>query len=164
MTRPTLERTMLDVASVLALRATCIKRSVGCVLCDDKGRILSTGYNGVAHGQPHCNEVVYVLSPQEMFGGPCIPPKYPHACPGHHLPAGSDSCQAVHAETNALLQCRDVDRIHSAYVTIAPCFRCTKELLNTGCQQIFFESPEDQDPKAKELWLANGRLWAQYPG
>ena len=115
--RPSLDEVMMAIALVLSQRATCAKRKVGCVLVDSRGRILSTGYNGVPAGRPHCTE------------SPCV---------GATQPAGSDTCQAVHAELNALLDCADVTKIHTCYVTTAPCNNCNKTLLNTACQRIVY--------------------------
>lgn len=125
----------MHVAATLATRATCRKRQVGCVLTDERQRILSSGYNGVPAGQPHCIDT------------PCI---------GADQPSGSDSCQAVHAEINALLQCRNVDAIHSCYVTVLPCNNCMKTLLNTPCQVIYTYDDSDE-PAAARLWRNSGR-------
>lgn len=121
--RPSLDLVMLAIAKVLSTRATCVKRQVGCVLVDSKGRILSTGYNGVAHGLPHCTD---------------------KACPGAYAQRGSDTCQAIHAEINALLQCRDVQLIDTCYTTTLPCMSCMKTLMNTSCGRIVYgEDHED---------------------
>lgn len=129
------------LAQVVSTRTTCIRRGVGCVVVDAKGHILGTGYNGVAAGMPHCNE-----------GCPCS---------GHELPPGQDKCEAVHAEMNALLQCRDVWAIDTLYVTLSPCIRCTKVLLNTSCTKIvFLENHTGETGKA--LWEKAGRTWEQF--
>lgn len=146
--RPTHDQWAMALAVITAERATCIRRKVGCVLVDARGHLLATGYNGVASGLPHCNE-------QKVKG---IRITYPHACKGHDLPPGQDSCEAIHAEQNALLQCRDVYAVATAYVTLSPCMACCKILLNTGCQRIVFLKEWD-DPKPKELWLKSGRQW-----
>lgn len=56
MTRPSLDRYLMNLAEAAAVRSTCIRRSVGCVLADARGRVLAVAYNGVPSGQPHCNE------------------------------------------------------------------------------------------------------------
>lgn len=132
---------MLAVAHTLARRATCKKLAVGCVLVDGHGRILGTGYNGVPRGLHHCTEV---------------------PCGGATSPKGSDLCEAVHAEQNALLICRDPELIHTAYVTHAPCMRCMKMLLNTSCKQVVYCS-NIIEPAALVLWLKAGRSIIQYP-
>lgn len=146
--RPTISETMMQVAEVLARRGTCAKLQVGCVLVDDKGRILSTGYNGVHRGAPHCREPNVAVT----------------ICIGQSSPEGSDLCQAVHAETNALLRCPDTDLIHACYVTHTPCVRCVKELLNTGCRAIYYrEKAGSGSDAALGLWRSDRRLAAAVP-
>ena len=82
----------------------------------------------------------------------------PHTCKGHDLPTGQDSCEAIHAEQNALLQCRDPWQIRTAYVTLSPCKPCIKLLMNTSCERLVFLK-EHSDPWPKEQWLKLGRLW-----
>lgn len=43
--RPSWDEYFLEVAHLVAKRATCLRRSVGAVLVQNK-RILATGYNG----------------------------------------------------------------------------------------------------------------------
>jgi len=177
--RPSIDDTMMAIAMALSLRATCYKAKVGCVLCDKQGRILSAAYNGVSRGEPHCNhETQWALPPgwteeesyaaylRQKYGKPVIAKgkeiiQFPYVCGGAIAPPGSDRCEAVHAETNALLQCRDPDLIYSAYCTAEPCFRCTKELLNTGCRRIVWARPYGPEPQAGELWQRRGREWLQ---
>lgn len=134
--RPSLDLVMLAVAKVLSTRATCVKRQVGCVLTDKHGRILSTGYNGVAAGLKHCTE---------------------KACPGAYNNAGSDTCQAIHAEINALLQCRDTTQIDTCYCTVLPCMGCMKTLMNTNCSKIvYFEDHENAQFVLGQWYNAGG--------
>lgn len=135
--RPSLAQTMLEITQVLAKRATCGKMGVGCVLTDKHGRIVGTGYNGVPRGCTHCTDV---------------------PCAGLSSPAGSDLCEAVHAEQNALMRCGNVDTIYRCYTTHAPCMRCTKMLINTGCFEMIFLDDSILEPAAKRLWYAAGRV------
>lgn len=143
--RPTLDQYLMELAKIAATRTTCIRRGVGCVLANKRGHVLSIGYNGVARGLPHCNE----RDEHHAWG---------NLCEGHDLPPGKDQCQAIHAEQNALIQCRDVWEIETAYVTLSPCKACLKLLLNTNCQRIVFLQ-EHTDPMPKALWLSAGRQW-----
>lgn len=154
--RPSIDYTMLRICNVLEARSTCIKRSVGCVMVDSFGRIMATGYNGVATGQPHCNTQKLV----QMHPLNPVVAQYPHACnEGKPFPSGADLCEAVHAESNALIQCDDADKIFTCYTTWSPCFRCVKELLNTGCKRIVFIQDTAEQPQAKRIWIKAGRLW-----
>lgn len=139
--RISLDAMMLGIAHLLSERATCMKLKVGCVLVNGRGHIIGTGYNGVAHGLTHCIDV---------------------PCAGADAPAGSDLCEAVHAEQNALLQCRNVYDIHTAYVTHAPCMRCTKQLLNTSCSRIIFSNGDYEQDQARALWIRAHRNWNDF--
>jgi len=150
--RPDRDTWAMGLATLTAQRSTCLRRAVGCVLLNDRGHVLSTGYNGVAAGQPHCNQ-------HDMFD----PLGYPHACPGARSASGTnlDGCEAIHAEQNALLQCRDVYTIDTCYVTASPCITCTKLLLNTSCRRIVY-SEEYPHTAARSLWETAGRLWVKH--
>ena len=149
--RPDRHSWAMAMAVVTAQRATCIRRKVGAVFTNARGHVLATGYNGVASGQHHCNH-------HDEYH----PIGFPHACSGAHAKSGTnlEGCQAIHAEQNALLQCRDVYSIDTAYVTASPCMTCTKLLLNTSCKSILFleEYPHSD---AKTLWESAGREWVK---
>lgn len=157
MTRPTPEETYLRMARLVAQRGTCLRRRVGCVLVDARGRVLATGYNGVARGQPHCNEVRALSELLELSESG----SFPHACAGAFAPSGYrvDECAAIHAEQNALLQCRDVDLIATAYVTTFPCVSCVKLLLGTGCRLVVYDEGYEEATmrRALDLWHGDGR-------
>lgn len=141
--------TMMTVAEVMARRSTCIRRGVGCVLVNDRHHVIATGYNGVAAGMPHCNEKGIFrevsLDVEEV---------YPYACEGAFEPSGTalDKCQAIHAEQNALLQCRDVYSIYAIYSTTFPCIHCLKLLMNTSCKIIYYKEEYPGFTKLQVMW------------
>ena len=139
MTRPDKHEYFLEIASVVAKRSTCARRKVGCVLVDKYDQILATGYNGVAKGLPHCID---------------------EPCPGAALPSGTglNTCQALHSEANALIQCRAINDIVTCYTTVSPCNNCIRMLLNTPCQLIVF-SELYPHMDALDLWVSQGRHW-----
>lgn len=145
----------MGLALLTAERTTCLRRAVGCVLLNEKGHVLATGYNGVAAGQPHCNHEILVDHVTGKTG-------FPHACPGAFSPSGMnlDACHALHAEQNALLQCKNVWEIHTCFVTTSPCMTCVKLLMNTSCRTIYFME-EYPHTEARKLWEADGRGWFQ---
>ena len=138
MARVSKHESFLQIAETIALRGTCSQRKVGCVLVDKHSRILSTGYNGVASGLPHCNEG--------------------HPCPGAAAPSGTqlDDCGAIHAEQNAILLLSDPWAVEAAYVTVSPCMSCMKLLLGTSCETIYTRSIYP-DSRALDLWASAGR-------
>ena len=160
--RPDLDEYMLRLADVAATRTTCIRRGVGCVLADARGRVLAVAYNGVASGQPHCNEPVVGVVVGYDFRKMDDAPYMVHACAGHDLPPGQDGCEAIHAEQNALVQCADAARIHTAYVTLGPCKACAKLLLGTTCERVVCRG-KHSNTEGRDLWLRAGRLWQVRP-
>lgn len=147
--RPSVDEWAMSLAVATAKRSTCARRLVGCVLLDSRNHVMATGYNGVASGQPHCRD--------RVLGS------YPNACPGAFAPSGTmlDGCHAIHAEQNALLQCRNVYTVETAYCTTSPCMTCLKLLLGTTCKRIVILEPYPNLEAARDLWLsANGRSWA----
>jgi dCMP deaminase len=131
----------LRIAEATALRGTCIRRRVGALAMDREGVILSTGYNGPPRNFPHCDE---------------------EPCGGQGFPSGSEleTCYAIHAETNCVVFTPDTKRIHSVYVTTAPCVSCTKLLLATSCERIVFL--DDYPTSGEHLWLQAGREWIKH--
>lgn len=137
----------MRLAMETAMRSTCVRRSVGCVLLNSYNHVISTGVNGVASGMPHCNAEVKGF--------------LPNSCNGASSKSGTDldKCEAIHAEANALLQCPDVMSIYNCYSTTSPCIHCVKLLLNTSCQRIVYLE-EYSHREALELWLrANRRIY-----
>lgn len=156
MIRPSINEWGLRLAELTAQRSTCLRRAVGAVLLDAAGHILATGYNGVATGLPHCNEPTSPGQPGDNG------PVYAHACSGAFSPSGTnlDGCQAIHAEQNALLQCRDVSAIRTCCISASPCITCVKLLLNTACEEVVF-AEEYPHQSARVLWVSSGRTWTQ---
>jgi len=105
----------MNIAKVIATRATCHRKFVGAVLVRDR-MLLSTGYNGSIRGMPHCSEVGHMME--------------------------NDHCVAtIHAEMNAILQAArngvNIDK-STVYVTASPCWNCFKALMNSGVTRICF--------------------------
>jgi dCMP deaminase len=135
--RPSARENFLDLCRCISLRATCARRAVGCVLVDRHNHVIGTGYNGTAAGIDHCID---------------------QPCPGAALPSGRglEKCEAIHAEANALLQCKDVQSIVICYCTTAPCIHCVKLLMNTSCLNIVYA--EDYPG-----WEVCANLWRRLP-
>jgi deoxycytidylate deaminase len=131
-----MDKLRIKQALYWAQKATCPKKSVGCLLVDKDFNTIGVGYN---HNP----------------GVSCIKEN----CPGANKAAGTNSCRAVHAEIHALMNCKDIERIHTCYTTLSPCFPCMKSLLATPCTRIVVA--EFYDCGSKEVWLDEGREWLQ---
>ncbi len=105
----------MNIARVVATRATCDRKHVGAVLVRDR-TILSTGYNGSIRGLPHCTEAGHM-----MEDGHCV--------------------ATVHAEANAIIQAaKNGVAIEGAtiYTTASPCWPCFKLIANSGIRRIYY--------------------------
>jgi len=119
--RPGWDEYFLEVAHLVAKRATCLRRRVGAVLVKDK-KILATGYNGAPSGLKHCIDTG------------CLREKL-------KIPSGQrhELCRGLHAEQNVLLQAAlyGISTKESAlYITNQPCVICAKMLINAGIKEI----------------------------
>ncbi len=110
--------TFMGMALLLAGRSTCIRRAVGCVAVDMNHHVIGSGYNGPPRGSIHC--IQHPCATSDKSG------------------MGLDTCRAIHAEQNALLQCPDVMAIRTIYTTAKPCVHCIKLIQNTGCREVIY--------------------------
>lgn len=121
--RPSWDAYFMQIAHLVATRATCPRRSVGALIVREK-RILTTGYNGAPRGLPHCPE-----------GGDT------HDWPIGCLRAGH-CIRSLHAEQNALLQAAMMGIAcegGTMYVTCQPCNTCAKMIINAGIVRVIYE-------------------------
>lgn len=147
MTRPTRDRYYAQMLKLVASRSTCGRRAVGAIITSIEGYVLSTGYNGVPRGFPHCGEGKFSL---EMTVW---------TCPGFSdEPGNTAQCWSVHAEQNALVQCGDVQRAHTIYVSCTPCFECAKLIANTPIRRVVVLEPYADARGAQVLRVAGIEL------
>lgn len=119
----------MELAEKVGSRSTCDRAHVGCVIVNTENRIVATGYNGSVSGNPHCDDVGHKLR-----DGHCI--------------------ATIHAEMNALLYCAKEGiavRNCIAYVTHFPCLNCTKALIQSGINKIYYKTAYRLDEYALEL-------------
>ena len=142
----------MQIAHLVATRATCPRRSVGAIVVRDK-HIVATGYNGAPAGLPHC----------------------PHDGQFNDWPVGcliSGHCmRSLHAEQNCLLQAAKIGvscEGSTMYVTCQPCNNCAKMIINAGVSRVVYEGdyPDDfslelfRDSKMEVLRYKEGVLEA----
>lgn len=99
-------------------------------------RVVSSGYNGPAAGQPHCE--------------PCALDEYKRK----HGRKNFSVCPAVHAETNCVITAAVVGTAiaHSVfYVTKRPCDDCLKMLRNMHLAAVVY-----MDDKTGEHYILEG--------
>lgn len=137
--RPSWDAYFMALAKLAASRSTCLSRPTGCVLVRDK-QIISTGYNGSMPGVLHCSEE-----------GRCYRRSIKASDQGKY-----DFCRSVHAEANAIALAAKTGVIVEgavAYMTLFPCYVCTKLLVRSGIKEIVYELGYNSlDPTRDKLW------------
>ncbi|MHB8110571.1 MAG: deoxycytidylate deaminase [Syntrophorhabdaceae bacterium] len=128
--RPDWGSYFMEIARIVSMRSTCLRRQVGAVIVKDK-RILASGYNGAPSGLKHCMEVSCLRETMKIASGE-----------RHEL------CRGLHAEQNAIIQAAYHGvSINGAdlYCTHLPCSICIKMLINAGIQKVYYEEgyPDD---------------------
>lgn len=140
--RPTWDEYFMAVAKIVSTRSTCNSRPTGAVIVRDK-HILATGYNGSPPGAPHC------LGQFDKEGNPY--------CHSRAMGAGErdkfDFCRSSHAEANAVAQAARLGvQVEGAsiYVTLAPCYVCTKLLASARIKHIYFEHDYESSDRTRD--------------
>jgi len=111
----------MNIAIEVSRRSTCTRRQIGAIIVSDVGAIKSTGYNGNPHGLPHCDEIGCI---RDKLG----------------IPSGTrlETCTAVHAEQNALIQAGTNSHGSTLYSTIVPCPICARMILNAKIARVVY--------------------------
>lgn len=128
MSRANWDNYFMDIAAVVATRATCNRKHVGAVIVRDR-TILSTGYNGSISGTPHCND-------------------------NNHMIENNHCIRTIHAEVNAIAQAaKNGVEINDStiYVTASPCWNCFKVIANCGITRICYSEFYNDD---RIFWVA----------
>ena len=126
--RPSWDVIWMNFAEGLALRSTCRRSSVGCVVVsDDNTAVLGLGYNGGPKG----------------LNNDCLSDE-----PG--------KCGHLHAEINALIKAtyRDAAK-KKAYLTLSPCYNCAVALINFGINEVIFKT-QYRDPAGIHVLVKAG--------
>lgn len=138
MNRPSINETLLEIATTVSKRGTCSRRQNGAVIADSKGVVLSTGYNGSLSGMEHCDhecdcgyelmgEVAQYLAKDHAF-----------TCPAHP----NNGCTiAVHAEANAVyFAARKGVSVEGQQIfcTTEPCVKCAEAIVQSGISKVVY--------------------------
>ena len=106
------------------LFSTCVNLSVGTILVKDN-RIISTGYNGVPSGMPHC-----IQSIDEYANNFSVE---------HHI---FSEAYEIHAEMNSIIYAAKtnvvIDDSVILYSSIQPCNNCLKHIIATGIKKVYY--------------------------
>jgi deoxycytidylate deaminase len=119
--RPSWDEYFMKLAALVAERSTCLRHNIGAIIVRDK-RLIASGYNGSAKGMPNCIEVGCLKDELGIKTG-----------------TGHETCRAVHAEQNAIIQ----GATHgisvegtTMYCTHTPCTLCARMIVNAGIVRV----------------------------
>ena len=122
--RPSKDEYFMGLAMAVARRSTCLRRQVGAVIVDNRGRVAATGYNGAPTGMEHCSKIGCLRDRENILSG-----------------QQQQRCRAVHAEQNALIQAVGTGAQlegGTIYTLISPCVICAKMILNTRLAKVVY--------------------------
>ena len=143
------DKRFMEMCEFVSTWTSCYRtgRNIGAIIVKDK-RILTTGYNGAPAGIVSCRDK-----------GECLRDKL-------GIPSGTrqETCYAVHAEQNALIQAAKLGvSVEGAtlYCTHQPCTICTRLIINAGISRVVFKYPYP-DEFATKLFEEAGTLVEKY--
>ena len=118
-----LDQTYMRMAEELSKLSYAERKKVGCLIVKDT-QIISEGYNGTPKGFP--NECEYTNYVDEEYTKP----------------------EVLHAESNAITKLARSTNSSSGstlYVTLAPCFDCSKLIIQAGVTRVIFKDNYRKD-------------------
>lgn len=121
-----------EIVILVSKQSTCKRLQVGCIIVKES-RIISMGYNGVASGHEHCNEIFKneIVNSEEF--------KKKHA---------EFSKNEIHAESNAIaFSAKEGQSTNDCdlYVTHAPCIDCAKLIVQSGIKNVYYINEYDRN-------------------
>ena len=114
------DKNFIKIAQEISEASQCVSKKVGAIIVN-KGRLLSSGYNGTPAGYPNCSTIwngAYTKDHHEWSK------KY-----------------EIHAEMNAIIwAARNGIQIEGStiYSTYEPCSECSKNIIASGIKEIVY--------------------------
>jgi len=140
--------------------STCSRLHVAALLVK-QGVVLSVGYNGVAAGKTHCNEIFTVdADGQHVINDLCT------RC-ANHVTAEAwydahhefSERNEIHAEVNCLMSALknnvNIDGC-SLLVSYSPCINCAKMIVASGIKNVIFTKIYDRSDEGLKYLKENG--------
>jgi deoxycytidylate deaminase len=165
---PTEKEAYMSVAYAASLLSHCFKRQVGAVIIDDRGIVVSIGYNenskplkpcydefGDCYREMYAEQIMTTFKACPLCKKELDGLTYPYRCPHcqrsiyHEVvrDRALGRCTALHAEEKAIINASSASLGGcTLYVTTFPCFTCAQKILNSDIQSIcYVESYPDVD-------------------
>lgn len=121
------------VLEALEERSTCARIQVAC-LATKRGRIISTGWNGVKSGEQHCKDHFANHTHEQMLA------EHREFSKQHELHA-EENCTSFADENGISLEGADM------YVTYNPCPACAQLIIDHGVRNVYFKLTYDRMPE-----------------
>jgi dCMP deaminase len=140
--RPSWDDYFLEIADIVAKRATCDRGRSGCVIVRDK-QILVTGYVGSPSGLKHCDDAGHlmkkVIHEDDSITQHCV--------------------RTVHAEQNAICQaakCGVSIEGATLYCRMTPCRVCAMLIINCGITRVVCERKYHAGSESESMFKEAG--------
>mgnify|MGYP003658918604 CR=1 FL=1 len=102
--------------------------------------------------RPDIHEIMMLVAEVFATRSTCTRRQVGAVITNKHNREGIDFCQAVHAESNALINCANIAEARTLYVTTIPCVSCIKQLLNTPICTIRYSQTYPEATQSLTLW------------
>lgn len=173
------DRTRLLQCEAESKMSNCVKHSVGCIITDSTGVILSSGYNGTPSGHENCGNKF-----KEFAGLLKIAQDRIHEIK-HEISRSSynEALQhqlyglkkdeeklimehrewslknEIHAEVNAIMRADPIRRVGGTlYVNLQPCPNCAKMIASSGISRVIYGKKYHRadDDSSEQLFKSSG--------
>lgn len=161
-TQKELDTVYLNMTDCMGQLSKATRAKVGCLIVNEKGKIISQGYNGTPTGfdncceDPHCSckyvrGCCYTEKPieEQMSVEFCANALKPlgHANDKKGYPCSyltlTTKKEVLHAESNAIAKCAkwggSTDGA-TLYVSLSPCFECAKLIAQSGIKRVVYRT------------------------
>lgn len=106
----------MEIALLSAKRSKDPSTQVGACIINNENKIVGIGYNGLPNG----------ISDDDLTwerNGGFLDTKYAYVC---------------HAEMNAIMNCKQLPKGCTIYVTLFPCNECAKLIIQSGIKKVIY--------------------------
>jgi deoxycytidylate deaminase len=158
----------MSMAYAASLLSQCFKRQVGAVIIDERGIVVSVGYNenpkplgpcydefGDCYRDMYSEQIMATFKACPLCKKGLSNLTYPYRCPHckeniYHAVVRDRAlgrCTALHAEEKAIINAQSTNLGGcTLYVTTYPCFTCAQKIISSGIRSIcYVESYPDVD-------------------
>jgi dCMP deaminase len=146
MPRIPIDKIYMQIAYQTAKLSYAERRKVGCIIVKDE-QIVSFGYNGTPHGFENACEEVEIVEVEASYANN---PDLVNLLEDDGFICSGECCkkktyttkrEVLHAESNAITKLAKSTMTSNGadlYTTTAPCFDCSKLIIQAGIKRVFF--------------------------